>query len=141
MAHIPYGYKIKNGKAVVDEEKAAVVKKLFENYAEGFSLKSAAVNSGLNICHGSAGRMLRNTHYLGDDYYPAIIEKELFDKAEKMRISRAAALGRIRKLKPIQKPNAETKFKLNSVPTRFIDSFEQAEFIYSQIECEVTDDE
>ena len=39
--------------------------------------------------------MLRNKKYLGDDYYPAIIDKETFDKAEEIRMSRAKALGRV----------------------------------------------
>jgi hypothetical protein len=79
MPHIPYGYKIVDGKAVIDEEQAARVRTLFEGYISGLALKTAAEKAGLQIFHGSAGRMLRNTHYLGDEYYPAIIEKELFD--------------------------------------------------------------
>ena len=47
--------------------------------------------------------MLRNKHYLGDNYYPAIIEQELFDKAEEVRMARAGSLGRIRELKQEQK--------------------------------------
>ena len=54
---------------------------------------------GLKLHHGSAGRMLRNKKYLGDDYYPAIIDKEIFDKAEEIRMSRAKALGRVWELK------------------------------------------
>ena len=37
--------------------------------------------------------------YLGDDYYPAIIDKETFDKAEEIRMERAKALGRVWELK------------------------------------------
>ena len=32
MSHVPYGYRIENGKAVIDEEKAAQVRKLYEGY-------------------------------------------------------------------------------------------------------------
>ena len=96
MAHIPYGYKIINGKAEVDEKQAEVVIKLFDGYIAGLGLKPAAENAGLDIYHGSAGRMLRNTHYLGDEYYPAIIDRKRFDKAEEIRISRASSLGRVR---------------------------------------------
>ena len=62
MAHIPYGYKIINGKAEVDEKQAEVVIKLFDGYIAGLGFKPAAENAGLDIYHGSAGRMLRNTH-------------------------------------------------------------------------------
>lgn len=39
--------------------------------------------------------MLRNKRYLGDDYYPSIIDKSVFDKAEIERNKRAKKLGRI----------------------------------------------
>lgn len=84
MAHTPYGYKIVNGRAEIDEKQAAVIRKLFDSYIAGLGLKPAAENAGLDIFHGSAGRMLRNKHYLGDEFYPAIIEKELFDHAEEI---------------------------------------------------------
>ena len=35
MAHIPYGYKIIDGKAEIDEEQAGVVRALFEGYKKG----------------------------------------------------------------------------------------------------------
>lgn len=137
MVHIPYGYKIINGKAAINEEQAVAVRKLFKGYISGQSLKSASTNAGLDICHGSAGRMLRNKHYLGDDYYPAIIEQELFDKAEEVRMARADSLGRIRELKQEQKPMAEKCFSLKSVPIRFSDPYRQAEYAYSLIESKV----
>ena len=63
MAHIPYGYKIVNGKAEVDEEQAEAVRKLFDGYIAGLGLKPAAANAGLEIYHGSAGRILRSCHH------------------------------------------------------------------------------
>ena len=39
--------------------------------------------------------MLKNMHYLGDEYYPAIIDRGTFDKAERGRMRRAAALSKI----------------------------------------------
>ena len=95
MRHIPYGYRIENGRAVIDEEQAATVRDFFQNYISGMALMPAAEKAGLKLYHGSAGRMLRNKKYLGDDYYPAIIDKETFDKAEEIRIDRAKALGRV----------------------------------------------
>ena len=84
---------------------------------------SAAENAGLDIFHGSAGRMLRNTHYLGDEYYPAIIDRERFDKAEEIRTSRASSLGRVRELAVPQKPVADTRFTLHHVEKKFTDPF------------------
>lgn len=138
MAHIPYGYKIINGKAEVDEKQAEVVIKLFDGYVAGLGLKPAAENAGLDIYHGSAGRMLRNTHYLGDEYYPAVIDRERFDKAEEIRMSRASSLGRVRELQDAPKPMADTMFTMPFVERKFTDPFEQAEYAYSLIESEVT---
>lgn len=137
MAHIPYGYRIVNGKAAVDEEQAETVRKLFDGYIAGLGLKPAAENVGLDIFHGSAGRMLRNTHYLGDEYYPAIIDRERFDKAEEIRKSRASSLGRVRELQAAPKPVADTMFTMPSAERKFADPFSQAEYAYSLIESEV----
>lgn len=109
MAHIPYGYKIVNGKAEVDEKQAEAVRKLFDGYIAGLGLKTASENAGLDIFHGSAGRMLRNKHYLGDEYYLAIIDRERFDKAEEIRIARASSLGRVRELAGCTKTNGRYK--------------------------------
>lgn len=84
-------------KREVDEKQAEAVRKLFDGYIAGLGLKPAAENAGFEIYHGSAGRMLRNTHYLGDEYYPAVIDRERFDKAEEIRMSRASSLGRVKR--------------------------------------------
>ena len=84
-----YGYIMINGKVIINEEQAEKVRRFFECYISGQALKVASENAGLNIFHGSAGRMLRNRHYLGDDHYPAIITEEDFDKAEEIRMARA----------------------------------------------------
>lgn len=138
MAHIPYGYKIVNGKAEVDEKQAEAVRKLFDGYIAGLGLKPAAENAGFEIYHGSAGRMLRNTHYLGDEYYPAVIDRERFDKAEEIRIARASSLGRVRELQVAPKPAVDTKFTMPSAERKFADPFSQAEYAYSLIKSEVT---
>lgn len=100
-------------------------------------MKPAAENAGLDIFHGSAGRMLRNAHYLGDEYYPAIIEKELFDKAEEIRMARASSLGRVRELESDLKPKVNTEFTMPSLGMKFADPYAQAEYAYSLIESEV----
>lgn len=92
---------------------------------------------GLKLFHGSAGRMLRNTHYLGDEYYPAIIDQELFDKAEEERQSRASQLGRIRELKVKETPAVPLHFTMGKQIQEFDNPFKQAEYAYSLIESEV----
>ena len=75
MRHIPYGYRIENGQAVIDEEQAATVRKFSQNYISGMALVPVIEKAGLKLYYGSVGKMLRNKKYLGDDYYPAIINK------------------------------------------------------------------
>lgn len=136
-AHIPYGYRIEDGKAVVDEVQAEQVRNFFKEYISGKALMVAAEMVGLKLFHGSAGRMLRNTHYLGDEYYPAIIDRELFDKAEEERQSRASQLGRVRELKVKETPSAPLYFTMGKQIQEFDNPFKQAEYAYSLIESEV----
>lgn len=45
MGHTPYGYRIINGKAVIDEQSAERIKILFQSYLTGDSLATAAKKS------------------------------------------------------------------------------------------------
>ena len=141
MAHTPYGYKIIGGKAVVDEEQAENIRNFYKGYISGLALKVAAENAGLKLSHSSAGMMLRKRYYLGDDFYPAIIDKETFDKAEEIRIVRASSLGRIRELEKQEKPKPMVHFTMPRVQLKYSDPFKQAEYTYGLIESEVTEDE
>ena len=97
------------------------------------ALIPAAEKGGLKLYHGSAGRMLQNKKYLGDDYYPVIIDKETFDKAEEIRMSRAKARGRVWKLEG----KKDLLFTIPAVKKVSDDPFEQAAYAYSLIESEV----
>lgn len=140
MKHTPYGYRIENGLAVVEETEAAVVREFFDCYISGLALMAAAEKEGLKLYHGSAGRILRNEKYLGDDYYPAIIDRETFDKAEEIRMSRARALGRVRELEGKTEKLFPTRFTMPAVNTVYEDAFAQAAYAYSLIESEVAID-
>ncbi len=80
--------------------------------------------------------MLRNPHYLGDDYYPAIIDRETFDKAEIERLRRAEYLGRIREPEGQEKIEVPVSFCTSRVEQKYDDPFLQAEYAYSLIESE-----
>ena len=137
MGHTPYGYRIENGIAVIDENQAQQVRGLFEEYISGLALTDAAGKAGLKLFHGSAGRMLRNRKYLGDDYYPAIIDRVTFQNAEEERLKRAKALGRVyEKVEPIKAENP-MNFTIPKVQEKYTNPFQQAEYAYSLIECEV----
>lgn len=140
MAHIPYGYKIENGKAVVDEAMARQVAGMFGAYIGGAGLKAAAESVGLYMTHSVIGKMLRNEKYLGTDFYPAIIDRAMFDAAEEERMKRAKALGRIYEYpKAASIKDKKYTYHLGSVQQKYDNPFRQAEYAYSLIESEEAD--
>ena len=136
MGHTPFGYKIENGSAVVDEAVAGQIRQIFQFYLEGDSLATAAKKAGVISFHGGISRMLKNKHYLGDEYYPAIIDRETFDRAEQERMRRATALGRIKEPAVQEGILIPTVFHTKPMEQTFDDPFLQAEYAYSLIESE-----
>lgn len=57
--------------------------------------------AGIETYHGTAKRLMENRHYLGDDFYPAIIDQETYDKAA-IRLERAGKLGRLNRKKNVK---------------------------------------
>ena len=80
----------------------------------------AAEKGGLKLYHGSAGRMLQNKKYLGDDYYPVIIDKETFEGKKDILFPTNVTIPAVKKVSD--------------------DPFEQAAYAYSLIESEVDGD-
>ena len=74
----PYGYRIVNAKAVIDESEAEKVKMLYCEFLATGSMRNAAMNVGIDKVHSVIGRILKNKVYLGTDYYPQIIDDALF---------------------------------------------------------------
>lgn len=94
MEHIPFGYRIENGVAVIEERSAEQVQRMFVNYFNGDSLIKAAENAGIKANHGSIKLMLQNRRYLGDGFYSPIISEKHFKATAGKRESRAERLGR-----------------------------------------------
>lgn len=134
---IPYGYKIEKGKAVVDEEQAEQVRMIFKGYLSGLAYVAAAEAVGLKLFHPGVKKILQNKRYLGDKYYPAIIDQETFEKAEAERFRRQRKMGRIFPDKPVEECKPATKLIMPKAGKIFIDPFKQAEYVYSLIESEV----
>ena len=59
MGHTPFGYRIENGIAVVDEPAAAKIRQLYQNYLDGLSLSKAAAEAGIKTYHGTAKRLMQ----------------------------------------------------------------------------------
>lgn len=102
--HMPLGYRIVNGKAEIVPEAAKVVKTVFQEYMNGTSTYRIAKNLTeqgiLNASHrpswnhGTVGKLLENTKYMGDDFYPPMIDKVTFEQVQRRRHEKVESLGR-----------------------------------------------
>ena len=126
-----YGYKIINGRAVIDEQEAGIIISIFNGYISGLSMKAAAANAGVLMQHSVVKRILMQDTYIGTDYYPSIISRETFAKANSRRLHRANLHG---SEKRYIAPPIHKAFELTAAETHFDDPAEQAEYIYSLIE-------
>lgn len=81
-------------------------------------------------------RLMETTHYLGDSFYPAIIDKDTYQKAQEERKSRATALGRNNKKTQMRKLQIPTRFHMGEVAALYDNPVKQAEYLYSLIESE-----
>ena len=134
MAHIPYGYKIENGRAVIVPEEEKRIKEFIELYLSGSSIPKAKEEAGIPLSPATLGQMMKNTLYLGDDYYPAILDHCAFDQVAKERQRRYEAMGSFRPRKVSAPIPVETNFTLNIPhPVDIDDPVERAAYIYSCI--------
>lgn len=132
MTHTPYGYKIINAQAVVDEQIAEKVRQLYAEYLESGSMRAAAKTVGIEKTHSVIGRLLRNKVYLGTNYYPQIVDEEMFKKVQELLGSNAKSKNRIREFEA--PPELELKdYKLDRVEEKYTDPYRQAEYAYSMI--------
>lgn len=93
--HMPIGYKVVNGKITIYEEHQKIVEGIFHDYDKGIStIKIAKSLKEKGVCnahdrvawtHVSIGKILENHNYLGTEFYPQLIDKELFDRVQKRR--------------------------------------------------------
>ncbi len=137
MGHTPFGYRIENGIAVIDEAAAGKLRMLYDNYLAGMALKEAASQAGIEAYHASVKRLLMTEHYLGDDFYPAIISKEIFDRVQAERVKRAAALGRLDWKLKRKPPKIPTQFSIGAITEYYDNPATQAEYVYSLLNSEV----
>ena len=137
MSHIPFGYRIENGRAVIDEVAAEQVRDFFRNYLSGMTLVTAAKEAGIETYHATAGLMLANRRYLGDDFYPQIIEEETYRAAQQERRKRAQKLGRDHFVSELPGLEVPTEFEMHKAVHHYDNPAEQAEYLYTLIESEI----
>lgn len=97
---VPYGYKVQNGKLIVNEKTAPAIRYLFEQYAQGVPKKEIIDELNRRGVRGQRGRpltytsfqtALSNTVYIGQYKYSGqivpglaepLIDQETFDKVQ-----------------------------------------------------------
>ncbi len=134
MTHIPFGYRIENGRAVLEEQNAEQVRILFRSYLAGQSMPKAAETAGINRTHSVIKRMLQNRRYLGDAFYPKMIDSETFEKVQEEIQERAKAMNRLNRPHKQKIIHIPTDFIMREVNKNYENPLEQAQYLYSLLE-------
>ena len=99
---IPFGYCMRNGEITVEVTESKAVAKIFEEYLNGSSLlqiaklmESEKIRYTADSDHWNKNmvkRIIENEKYLGTDKYPQIIDKDIFNRANEKRVSKATSI-------------------------------------------------
>lgn len=113
----PYGYEMQNGLIVICLKEVDTVKQIFSQYLNGKNLKNIAERLTENQIEFLPGeynwnksrikRMIEDKRYIGGDNYPAIIDKDTFQRAN------VEKNNQIRNINPVI--TAEKKLLTNKV--------------------------
>lgn len=95
---IPYGYTMRDGRAVIQHEEANIIRHIFSSYVNGSSLNEIAAElTSLKIPYterttvwdkARVARIIDNSRYIGSDEFEPIIEEEIFEEASAAKIAR-----------------------------------------------------
>ena len=96
---IPYGYIMSNGRYILEEKEAKIVKLVFEMAASGKlpneilkivrNMDTDYFTDDIDKAAGKISMLLQKEYYSGSGDYPAIIPKECYDNARKNMSSRS----------------------------------------------------
>ena len=130
MKDIPYGYRIENGKAVIDTEAADRIHNFIDTYLSGLSVKEANKTAEIPLSASSLNKLLQNKTYLGTDYYPPLISAEVFQSVQVEKLKRTHP-GTATAAEPVA---AKNRFVMRTPDTnRHGDAKETASYLYSLI--------
>ena len=133
MAHIPYGYQIKNGQAIIIEDQAEQIRSLYHAFLKGLSIDLAGKEAGIPLSRTAVGKILANRVYLGDEYYQKIIEGSLFERVQTERAGRLSSLSSSRRSSAPPAVPVQTSFILNRLPEKEGDPVSDAQLLYRSI--------
>lgn len=134
MVHTPFGYEIRDGKPEVCLEEREKLEYFFRAYLEGMTIQEAGAAARIPLSRPTLGRMLQNRVYLGNEYYPALLEEVLFLKVEKERQRRYEGQGNFGKRKPRGTSPVGKQFRMEKPEKNYKKAEVQAFYLYSLIE-------
>lgn len=98
IRYIPYGYTMRNGRTVISNEEAKVIREIFKAYLDGASLKAIAEElTGRQIPYtqktttwdkARIARIIDNAKYVGMEEYDPIIDEDIYEAAVSLKVSR-----------------------------------------------------
>ena len=98
IRYIPYGYTMRNGRTVIAQDEAAIIREIFSAYINGASLQSIAeLLTERKIPYSERtdvwdkariARIIGNAKYIGDGEYDPIIEEEQYEEAAAVKTAR-----------------------------------------------------
>ena len=98
IRYLPFGYTIRNGQTVIDQQEAETVRGIFTAYIHGASLKEIAEDlTAKNIPYtertcvwdkARISRILENAKYTGDEEFEMIIDEDIYEEAAAVKSAR-----------------------------------------------------
>lgn len=133
---IPFGYTMKDGAIHIVPEEAKKLKRMCRDYLSGQSMVGAAKAAGLTVSHSWVKRVMLNPRYLGNEYYPPILTKEI-QEAIRSELKRREEKQGNRGNRLVEEPEPiPTKFYMKQETQTYEDPYQEAEYLYSLIESE-----
>lgn len=98
IRYLPFGYTIRNGHTVIEQQEADIVRNIFKAYIQGASLKEIAENlTAKKIPYtertcvwdkARISRILENAKYTGDEEFETIIDENIYEEAVAVKSAR-----------------------------------------------------
>lgn len=98
IRYIPYGYTMRNGRTVISNEEAEVIREIFKSYLGGASLKTIAeelTDHQIPYTQKTAtwdkariARIINNAKYVGTEEYDPIIDEDMYEAAVRLKAAR-----------------------------------------------------
>ena len=112
MSRVTFGYQLVQGAFRPHPENAEKIRRLFENYRNGMTVRKAGEAAGIQKSNNSLLYLMKNEVYLGNDLFPQIIDQALFHEVAEIR---AAHDRELRKKMPAHnKRNSLSEIMINT---------------------------